>query len=562
MRKIFNKALTTCLFVYLLFSVTSCGSDEVKAPLPPHIEKYEERFEATTPIVKANLYYDNTQSMYGFISHGAASNFVITIDTLLNLLEGYRDYSLNTLRPDISNTLVWTDVGGTSSFTYRSKDFYTYSGRFARRTDGPLQLLFDSEIEIVDFDAINIFTTDLAEQNMRNIVLARKLNDVIIEREDYAFLIYCIESRFIGMAAVPLHGVVSTAGEALTMAVDKNFNGVRPFFVMLTGPTIEILKIDKDLSVGLNNAGLEADVDYHRAIIMSKRGIQESDQFDVITLDMEQDTPLFKGITRDISNKNFNFITVTYEDLFRGVDRRLPGLNFHFSSEFTPIKAEKNHGMINCLLPLNNLVDGSNAENVTYKIKSDSLVVLGGSSRAKHNKAEEDSVAEDSEKPNFQWQNIDSFEYEKYLSLDINYLVNGTNIYQVSNLSRELEQQDFTNEIIYTAANGSGVLHVKIYLDNVDQINHDYIAIVIPINGKLERSDYVPGWIEDYNLSTRRSFDPNNPSATPEYFTKTDGLTEFYDIIMGKYSSAVEQSEYEIKMEKSIVELLVNIKLR
>jgi len=563
---VFRRA-SIILIVLIINSVClSCDKEPTQAPLPPDVLNiYEEKeIEKLNAVVKANLFFDNTPSMYGFITRGEVSNFVVTIDSILDIIEGYRDYSLYALRPDEENTLFWQDLVPTGSFSYRNRDFYTFIGTFEKWEEGigPLQLLFDDNRSIVNFDEINIFTSDLAEQNMRNIVLARKLNEVILEREDYAILIYCIESNFSGLAVVPLHGVVSTTAERLAMAVDNNFTGIRPFYLIVTGPTLEIFKLNDDISNSLSSAGLEESEDYYSSLILPQRGIQRSDINDLITIDMFEDTQLFKGVTIDVSNINYNFKTATYEELFYGITRDLPGLNFIFTSEYTPDRKEKNHGFINTILPLADLVDGKLADRAIYRIDKESIKVLGG----RHVKVKDESEYETDDylsvdiETGFTWKELDSYEYNRYLTIDMNYLTRGSEIFELSLVTTELENQGFDNELLYIVENESGALNIKLYFYEVDKIEHEYMSIILPILGKVEKNDYMPDWIDAFNLSTRRSFNPNNPSATPEYFAKTDGLLEFYNLLLGNYSSAVESEYFEGQMEKQIVELVVNIK--
>jgi hypothetical protein len=564
---IFRRIIILIALLLILLFCLSCAGTVDKAPIPPYIKDLADNnaLNVETPIVKANLYFDNTQSMYGFITRGQVSNFVITMDALLSMIGGYKNYSLNALRPDDRNILAWQDLSLAAAFNYRSKDFYTYKGVFEKREEGtgPLQLLFGDNSSIVNFDEINIFTTDLAEQNMRNIVLARKLNEIVLEREDYAILIYCINSNFNGMAAVPLQGVVSTSGQRLTMAVDNSFSGERPFYLIVTGPTIEVFKLNDDVSSGLDSAGLIENEDYFRSLVMPQRGLQKSPIVQLITLEMIADTPTYKGIRLDISNRNYNFLSVKYEDIFLDIDSILPGLNFVFTNQYNPVKEDRNNGLINLVLPLTDLADKSLADKASYWIASDLIQVWGGKFVTSAND-ENDNQENKYYYPDmgFIWEEIDSFNYNRHLDIDIELVKKDSVIYELTYVSPELEKQGYEETVLYSVESNSGALNIKMYLNNIDQISDEYISVLIPIYGKIEKGSSIPEWILNYNLSSRNPFNPDNPSATPEYFMKTDGLIEFYEVLLGNYTSAVETEHFEKQMEKKIADVVINVRIK
>jgi hypothetical protein len=559
-----KKLLLILSITILAINCTSCGQGisvpNYKAPLSPLVDRVEIDQAVETPIVKANIYFDNTQSMFGYVTRGEVSNYVVTVNSLLDLIEGLADYSLYALRPDERNILVWQDIGPVGSFNYYVRDFYTYWGVFERRGDGPLQLLFAEDAEVVDFDDINIFITDLGEQNMRNIVLARRLNNIILERDNYAILLYCIQSQFSGMAAVPLHGVVSPTGESLTMAVDNNFSDIRPFYMLLTGPTEEIIKLSGDIAASLDSAGLSESLDYFRSIILPNRGIQRTEIDKLVTFCMEADTPEHR-ITMANSNVNFNFLTFRYEDLFSDIDRALPGLNFAYTAIYTPDRNERNHGKINTILPLNALIDGRPATNVSYRIDYDQAVILGGSFVDMEEAAEAGLTVDKQidEKVGFAWTEIDSYEYNQFLKVDLEYLFPDEEIWHLQEVPEDLRRREFENDLLYQVNNDSGALNYELLFVDIDNIDYDYISLYMPVYGVVERHDHIPDWIEDFNLTTREPFDRNNPGATPDYFIKTDGLLEFYKLLLGDYTSSVELEQFESLMEKRVTELFVNV---
>ena len=152
--------------------------------------------------MKANLYFDNTQSMYGYIN--AASNFAVACGDLIDTVKGYANYSMNALVRKDNGFLGWGDVDISN---FRSKDFYTFNkGSFnnAAGEYGPLGLLFKNANSPVNFDELNVFITDLAEQQLNNKELAQRINEVLTENDNRSAALYYINSNFSGLASVPV----------------------------------------------------------------------------------------------------------------------------------------------------------------------------------------------------------------------------------------------------------------------------------------------------------------------------------------------------------------------
>lgn len=146
------------------------------------LENTIKKAELPANSVKANLYFDNTQSMYGYIN--AASNFAVACGDLIETVKGYANYSMNALVRKDSGFLGW---GNVDISNFRSKDFYTFNkGSFnnAAGEYGPLGLLFKNANSPVNFDELNVFITDLAEQQLNNKELAQRINEVLTENDN------------------------------------------------------------------------------------------------------------------------------------------------------------------------------------------------------------------------------------------------------------------------------------------------------------------------------------------------------------------------------------------
>ena len=232
--------------------VTEPVSEEVIA-----LENTIKKAELPANSVKANLYFDNTQSMYGYIN--AASNFAVACGDLIETVKGYANYSMNALVRKDNGFLGW---GNVDISNFRSKDFYTFNkGSFnnAAGEYGPLGLLFKNANSPVNFDELNVFITDLAEQQLNNKELAQRINEVLTENDNRSAALYYINSNFSGLASVPVPSSVVSGQVRMT---DENYTGTRPFYCLIVGPTSEVVNICNVLNDSLKGSGLQSGRDF------------------------------------------------------------------------------------------------------------------------------------------------------------------------------------------------------------------------------------------------------------------------------------------------------------
>ena len=122
--KIMAAAIMCLLMVVNLVGcvvVDPVGSEPVSEEVIA-LENTIKKAELPANSVKANLYFDNTQSMYGYIN--AASNFAVACGDLIETVKGYANYSMNALVRKDNGFLGW---GNVDISNFRSKDFYTFN---------------------------------------------------------------------------------------------------------------------------------------------------------------------------------------------------------------------------------------------------------------------------------------------------------------------------------------------------------------------------------------------------------------------------------------------------
>lgn len=523
--------------------------------------------------VKANLYFDNTQSMHGYICDGASfdSDFAIVCEDIIDVMKGYNDYTLNALKADEAKVLQWTEMSVGEFSSFRAKEFYTYTGSFAKSTDGPLSTLFKNENTPVNFDELNVFITDLAEQQLNNKELAIIINDIVLNKEDHSVALFCIDSMFSGTAYAPVSGSITDG--AVDMK-EVTYEGERPIYCLVVGPTMEVISMAETLEGNLEGSGFVKGENYNVATVLSKRGIQyssiENAEFEVfenycsdpsISEDSDYDQyPAIFGFEN--SNLNFNMQHANYDELFE-VDTTYPGLCYNYNIEIGSLeKTTFGNGSINFTVPLSSLADGSAATDVEYSINADSIKVYGYCEKFYDVTDEYGDVVNEESK--WEWEEIPHFDcFEKtgcYLQLpEMKFLANETVIERITdaetNENLEIEEFPKSKLPLYTVDNENGVLWINIRFDNITELEEKYNAITINFNidGSRKLSENVPQWIKDYSLVEK------DEVSDDEFISKTTGLQEFYSFLIGKMSSAQERKKFETFMTKNVTDVVVNV---
>lgn len=557
--------------------VTEPVSEEVIA-----LENTIKKAELPANSVKANLYFDNTQSMYGYIN--AASNFAVACGDLIETVKGYANYSMNALVRKDNGFLGW---GNVDISNFRSKDFYTFNkGSFnnAAGEYGPLGLLFKNANSPVNFDELNVFITDLAEQQLNNKELAQRINEVLTENDNRSAALYYINSNFSGLASVPVPSSVVSGQVRMT---DENYTGTRPFYCLIVGPTSEVVNICNVLNDSLKGSGLQSGRDFDYLTVLSKRGLQytpiskmdgdnavlnvDAEPFDNVCAKGERsDYDEYPSVTHENSNFNFNVELCKSDDdsMYYDADHMLPGLYYKYTTDSGRGSLEKStYGIatMNFAIKLSDLANGEPANNTEYSIPKESLKVSGL-------KLEEYEVTDeygdsDGTEEAFVWEDIpmkDLLESsEPYMDMPTCQLLeNGKTLDRVRNFAsndalREMEYpKDALN--LYTVNNKSGALIVRVNFKEMNKLAKMYskLTISFKVMGKRPYEENTPGWIGNLNLA-----DNVVPTAANGLYSKTVGLNDFYTYLVGRMSSKVERDKYEVKMSRVITDVVITVAL-
>lgn len=581
--KIMAAAIMCLLMVVNLVGCVCVADSEPVSEEVIALENTIKKAELPANSVKANLYFDNTQSMYGYIN--AASNFAVACGDLIETVKGYANYSMNALVRKDNGFLGW---GNVDISNFRSKDFYTFNkGSFnnAAGEYGPLGLLFKNANSPVNFDELNVFITDLAEQQLNNKELAQRINEVLTENDNRSAALYYINSNFSGLASVPVPSSVVSGQVRMT---DENYTGTRPFYCLIVGPTSEVVNICNVLNDSLKGSGLQSGRDFDYLTVLSKRGLQytpiskmdgdnavlnvDAEPFDNVCAEGKRsDYDEYPSVTHENSNFNFNVELCKSDDdsMYYDADHMLPGLYYKYTTDSGRGSLEKStYGIatMNFAIKLSDLANGEPANNTEYSIPKESLKVSGL-------KLEEYEVTDEygdsyGTEEAFVWEDIpmkDLLESsEPYMDMPTCQLLeNGKTLDRVRDFAsndtlREIEEYPKDALNLYTVNNKSGALIVRVNFKEMNKLAKMYskLTISFKVMGKRPYEENTPGWIGNLNLA-----DNVVPTAANGLYSKTVGLNGFYTYLVGRMSSKVERDKYEVKMSRVVTDVVITVAL-
>lgn len=587
MRRFLKIMAAAIMCLLMVGNLNDCGcKGRVTEPVSEEVIALEntiKKAELPANSVKANLFFDNTQSMYGYIN--AASNFAVACGDLIETVKGYANYSMNALVRKDNGFLGW---GNVDISNFRSKDFYTFNkGSFnnAAGEYGPLGLLFKNANSPVNFDELNVFITDLAEQQLNNKELAQRINEVLTENDNRSAALYYINSNFSGLASVPVPSSVVSGQVRMT---DENYTGTRPFYCLIVGPTSEVVNICNVLNDSLKGSGLQSGRDFDYLTVLSKRGLQytpiskmdgdnavlnvDAEPFDNVCAEGKRsDYDEYPSVTHENSNFNFNVELCKSDDdsMYYDADHMLPGLYYKYTTDSGRGSLEKStYGIatMNFAIKLSDLANGEPANNTEYSIPKESLKVSGL-------KLEEYEVTDeygdsDGTEEAFVWEDIpmkDLLESsEPYMDMPTCQLLeNGKTLDRVRDFAsndtlREIEEYPKDALNLYTVNNKSGALIVRVNFKEMNKLAKMYskLTISFKVMGKRPYEENTPGWIGNLNLA-----DNVVPTAANGLYSKTVGLNDFYTYLVGRMSSKVERDKYEVKMSRVITDVVITVAL-
>lgn len=230
---------------------------EHQAQMEQLSSNYQERSKVTSQGVEFHLYYDDTQSMLGFVEADNGQNtFVNMLDKSIDcakgmLNDGFSALKAYTLVDEIPNDhknqeLNWTevDIVGSLQAQFLRSDFYTgdHTGHREGTLDhaetgtkvGPLARLFLDGSDPFTKGALTVVVTDLREQGFD---LDDLVNGLLAYKDSEPTAEICIvgcTSNYTGELSIPVY---SNSNAGADIASISNYDGPAAYYYIMAGPS-------------------------------------------------------------------------------------------------------------------------------------------------------------------------------------------------------------------------------------------------------------------------------------------------------------------------------------
>jgi hypothetical protein len=242
--------LTLCVLAFLF--LCSCNSTDALLPPPP----FTDDGGAIPPsqAITANIYFQNTESMLGFINVEVENVLMSAMDSIQHSLsqflseesKGYNLYYLdNEKKASLSDRYVqWEDKGDQWDY-YKIKDNYLtdYNQKPIKLDDGPMKMLADDDNPYkLDRDALSVVITNLVEHNNRLRTIGAYIYKNIISNDGYHATLFAIRAPFKGSFNSVDPRVLSTSTSGNDIHRDDTGNTViYPLvYVLVMGPDSDV----------------------------------------------------------------------------------------------------------------------------------------------------------------------------------------------------------------------------------------------------------------------------------------------------------------------------------
>lgn len=590
-RKERKRALLAGLLAGVLLCLAGCGShvDWTGITPPDNILPSHDVREESKKDMECVLYFDNTQSMSGFV-RAENSDFIRATDSVCELMSTWKGgRSFWYIDRDGTTYLNWQlfPTGGLKfKEAYKHPNpqdkncFYTYyKGAFAKGM-GPLQLLFPEQAPaggpIVDFSKLNIFITDMAEQNKENMDLAKNLQEIVKGYDNHSVTLFAVRSNFTGQASVANSG--SVGADSGSNMVSSSFHQTKlPFYIIIIGPTEDALKFSHDL----REYFLEPKkMDYHYAAFLSNGGLQEvkPEQITVArtvgAAGIELEALLKGELTVNNSNETVQLTQKYRSDLYAAAADRREQTALYF--DLAQQRKDLTQALTTIYIPLPARLDPQgNGQGVIQTIYKD-LTASGagiacGITDAQNKTREQISLLHSSAartvpaaatsssggtsvppaQAQFLWVVTESEKLKQYIGVSTEVLQSGTVVRRITGDSAA----PLAKQTAYEVKSENGVLQVQLRLRSIEALrqlsNKGYISVHLPITAVMNISQDVPLWVKEWTYYAAESTDPNDK------FLKTEGLDSFFHVMHNSFGDAQSLPEHR----KVILELAIDIRI-
>lgn len=544
--------LTTALLL------ASCGAS-VEAPYPAP----QWALDVATPkmvdvatvesTAKVDVYYDNTQSMYGFIKEGG--NVVRVATALRDVTNQYSNGTIYTLQSDGAGSLAWAPLEEDLRNALADwEGFYTV-GKGSLNGIGPLQRLYYGDAAI-DPKAINVVVTDLAEQNVDSGDLAARINELVLSQEGYSAVLIGIKGEFNGKKYVEdLNEINEMPGEQV--------QGRVPLYILITGPDASLdiylenlLKCFDNYSLTESQSDDMADGDYVVARYFAGNGARVLSKDDILTVQpaKEQD-----GMRRDdwqtaAINENLMLreIDAAHLDTLIDTDGYLNIFTYEYDNQVND--ANPKRILLNYFLPVER-TDGVDRPIELHVYETDDQApttqlepLYATKERVRYAELVEEEDYEEygsaggllDEKPEFSdvyelrnddneltglygWRDIRQISRDKDVQVKYEMVSAGQPVYD---MLMELDGRDLDDIYPGTPLDlpaDKDLLHISIeYSIEPEEREGSTSLLYIPVYAMAEQVENIPSWIETWDSAT-----------SSDYVYHTFGLENFFRTLFG-----------------------------
>jgi len=494
----------------------------------------------------AVLWYDNTMSMAGFVKAQNRGTFVNSINAIVSTMLVWTDGRTYKVLdgPNEDGWLDWVDY---SEGRFKAaainqpvnETFYTFGGRkkFQENT-GPLRLLFPTDgsrhKSPVDFGNLNIFITDLKEQNMNLADLARILHDACEGYDNHGVVLYALRSGFTGECYMSNNGSVID-GEAITNMVSFEMNNdPLQYYILASGATPDVLMFARSFEQNLRLSNVS---DYESFTLLSNGGLRaaESKMFSpamqtgtngearkTLKGTTSKDLPLdeIHGSLQLRPEKKIEALYQNYK-----VDRTVFGYRYDGTNN-----KNCNTALAKIYIPLPGLLKKGGEEDVGASKEVAVQWVFLEDANGKPPAGTLGVFLGDMMTLRYGsrggWISAEEADYD-LLKVYASVVANGT--------EQKLWDNNKDNRTAYICSNPSGALELTIEItatgnagDNLQtRAKSGYLSIHIPLYARMPKSNQIPAWVNEWD------FDYNRDTGKKDKFLRTDGLDAFFAALLG-----------------------------
>lgn len=546
------KQLLACLLAgAVTLSLAGCkGAAKVSAPydLPDWALQIAEPeltdMETVNSAAKVDIYYDNTQSMYGFAAGGTMVRAVAALRDIGNMYSNTTTYTLN----GVDGVLRWMPFEGSlHSAMADFEGFYTVGkGSFAAGT-GPLQMLY-YEDSTLDPAAINVVITDLAEQNVDTTDLASKINEHILSQDGYSAALIGILGDFSGKKYV-------SDLDAINQMNGVEVQGKVPIYILITGRDAALETYVNKLTETFRGYELTENVDFFVARYHAGNSARVLQQEDILCVGpaAEQDGMKKKDWETAQINENLGLseIDSTHMDTLVNTDHYLNMFGYAFDNDANGINTGRT--TLNYFVPISR-TDGIDLP-VQYKIYTEDEKASTSQLQALYDDKEriryselvtgdprEDGTAEEwmarsgditgayavldkegEPAALVGWKNIRQITYDKDMTITAEWIERGTPVYDMVMEADGRDAGDYYAGEDMGLAADSDLLHLTIeFSRKPEERGSSTVLVRIPIYAMAESVENLPEWIVQWDSA-----------GTQDYIYHTFGLENFFRTLFG-----------------------------